>query len=400
MSRREILFLAHRIPYPPDKGDKIRSWRLLRHLWDQYDVHLAAFVDDRADFAHEETLKACCKSVNLIALNPMIATCRSAIGFVKSEALSLSYYHDRKMRTVVDKLRKRPLAAEIVFSSTMAQYVDIQVKDRPRVIDFCDADSEKFSEYAEGASSLMRLVYGREGQKLAKAENEIANWADASFAITPSEAEYFNCRPLIENDVGWWSNGVDTDQFDAGIDLGRPQRAGDVVFTGAMDYRANVEAALEFVETTWPLVKRSAPDTSFAIVGANPVASLRALDGKDGIIVTGRVCTIQPWLRHAKLAIAPLRIGRGIQNKVLEAMAMAKPVVATHAAATGLLISPGQDILLADEPQDFASAILGLLSSESQRSQIGTAARARAINDYQWDVQLARFQERLDALIN
>lgn len=398
MSQKEVLFLAHRIPYPPDKGDKIRSWRLLSHLCDHYDVHLAAFVDDPADFRHEEKLKKYCRSVSLVRLAPSLAKIRSGAGFFKNEALSLSYYSDPKMREVVRELRKHPLAAEIVFSSTMAQYIETPVPGRPRIIDFCDADSEKFSEYAETTAGPMQWVYKREGIKLAQAENAIANWADASFAITPAEAERFNHRNEITTKVDWWSNGVDTDGFDPDKDSLLPARAAEIVFTGAMDYRANVQAAVGFVENTWPHVRAARPQTTFAIVGANPVAQLRALDGRDGIVVTGRVPEIQPWLRHAKLAIAPLQIGRGVQNKVLEAMAMAKSVVATPAAAIGLVVSPDKDIIIADHPDAFAKAILDLLESEQDRLKIGAAARKRVVTDYQWSAQLKRFQTVLDSL--
>ena len=397
-NRAEVLFLAHRIPYPPDKGDKIRSWRLLNFLLERHDVHLACFVDDAADMRHEARLASLCESVVLVPLRPLAARVKSLRGLATSEPLSLAYFRDARMRQAVERLRRRPLAAEIVFSSTMAQYVETPAPGRVRIVDFCDADSEKFAAYAETAGVPINWIYAREGRLLARAENEIANWADASFAITPEEAARFNERADVRRRVDWWSNGVDAGYFDPEADFSPIPRPADVVFTGAMDYRANIDAVLFFTANVWPAVRNAQPDASFAIVGARPASAVKALDGKDGVRVAGRVDDVRPWIGGAKLAVAPMRVARGVQNKVLEAMAMAKPVVATTEAAAGLLLAPGEDILVADKPKDFSDAVIQCLSDAQLSARIGAAARARVIADYQWVRQLARFGDALAAV--
>ncbi len=399
-ARREVLFLAHRIPYPPDKGDKIRSWRLLKFLAERFDVHLCCFVDDPDDFRHAQFLEDQCASATLIPLHSRWAQIRSARAFLGGGALSLDYYNDRAMTKAVRSIRRRPLAAEIVFSSTMAQYIEKPVPGRPRLVDFCDADSEKFIAYAGSAQFPMNAVYAREGRRLAKTETAIANWADASFAITGQEAEIFNRRVGAEKPVGWWSNGVDTDDFNPDAELKPVSEPAEIVFTGAMDYRANVEAALFFVREVWPLVREAAPDASFAIVGARPAASLKALHGRDGVRVTGRIDDIRPWIAGARLAVAPLRVARGLQNKVLEAMAMGRPVVATPTAATGIVAAPGEHLLIAETAQEQAAATLGLLRDQSQADRIGAAARAHVAATYRWDVQLSRFSDALEASLS
>jgi sugar transferase (PEP-CTERM/EpsH1 system associated) len=396
-ARPEILFLAHRIPYPPDKGDKIRSWRLLKHLTQTHAVHLACFVDDARDFAHANFLRSVCASATLIALNPMRAKAKSLSGYLSGEPLSMAYYRSKAMQQAIDGLRARPLAAEVVFSSSMAQYIAKPLPGRKRIIDFCDADSEKWLQYAQEASSPLRSVFAREGRLLARAETEIANWADASFAITPAEAALFNRRRGLKNQVAWWSNGVDTNYFDPTIAFDELPAAADVVFVGAMDYRANVEAATYFAEAVWPQVVKSAPDARFAIVGANPVRQIRMLDGKNRISVTGRVDDVRPWLGEAKIVVAPLRVARGIQNKVLEAMAMARPVVATTAAATGLGVTPGEDIVIADDAAVMAQETLSLLGDCDKRHRLGVAARRMVRERYRWDEQLKRFDLALGA---
>lgn len=392
--KSEVLFLAHRIPFPPDKGDKIRSWRLFRHLAERYDVHLACFVDDARDMAHTEFLRGMCKSAAFVRLYPKAATLKSGLGLLSGKALSVAYYDHPAMRRAVEAMRARPLAAEIVFSSTMAQYVEDPIACRARLVDFCDADSEKWGEYAQDAGQPMNAVYGREARFLTAAENEIANWADVSFAITPAEAILFNRRPAIRKDVRWFSNGVDTDYFDPDASC-EPVEGADVAFTGAMDYRANVEAVLSFAETVWPRIREAAPQARFAVVGARPVKKILALDGKNGVIVTGRVDDVRPWLKSARAVVAPLQVARGLQNKVLEAMAMGKPVVATRAAATGILCTPGENMLIADDPDAMAAAVVSLVNDPAQAARLGGAARALCLEAYQWSKQLQRFDAAL-----
>ncbi len=393
----EILFLAHRIPYPPDKGDKIRSWRLLQHLTQTYAVHLACFVDEPDDFSHAEFLRSVCASATLIALNPTAAKAKSVSGFFNREPLSIAYYRSKKMQQAVDALRARPLVAEVVFSSTMAQYIEKPLPGRKRIVDFCDADSEKWLQYAQDATAPLRSIFAREGRLLAGAETDIANWTDASFAITPAEAGLFNRRRGLDNQVAWWSNGVNTDYFAPAVEFDELPAPADVVFVGAMDYRANVEAATYFAKAVWPQIVKAAPDGRFAIVGANPVRQIRALGGKNQISITGRVDDVRPWLGQAKIVVAPLRVARGIQNKVLEAMAMARPVVATTAAATGLGVTPGEDILIADKADIMTQEILSLLGDSDKRHRLGVAARRMVSAHYRWSDQLKRFDTALGA---
>ena len=392
--RPQALFLAHRIPYPPDKGDKIRSWRLLSHLAERYRVHLVCFADDAEDFQHQEFLASRLESVHIAPLKPATARLKSARGFMSGRPLSVEYFFDGRVKKIVDNLRALPLNLEVVFSSAMAQYVEAPIGDRPRIIDFCDADSEKFVEYAESATWPMSGIYAREGRLLAALETEIANWADHSFAITPDEAAIFNNRPALNRPVDWWSNGVDTDYFDADTVNAKADHEKDIVFVGAMDYRANVEAVESFVASTWPLVRKSAPDATFAIVGRNPTRSVMRLNDVDGVIVTGAVDDVRPWVKGAKIAIAPLRVARGIQNKVLEAMAMAAPVVATPQAMTGIEHDE-EAVCICSEPSQMSEAILALLAMPERRSRMGTLARQSVLRRYSWSACLNRFDTAL-----
>ena len=396
MTPPEILFLSHRIPYPPDKGDKIRSWAWLKHLSSRFRVHLACFVDDPRDFVHREFLSTICETVELVPLSPRWSRLKSLRALAAGAPLSFHYFNDQRMRAAVASARARPLAMEFAFSSAMAPFIEAPVSGRKRIVDFCDADAEKWTQYASSAPPMLAQLYAREGRRLAEAETRIANWADASFAISSEEADVFNRRASIGSPVKVLPNGVDADFF-APANAAKAQKEIDIVFTGAMDYRANVEGVLSFVRSVWPLVRASRPGVSFAIVGANPVREILALNGENGVTVTGRVEDVRPWLANAKLVVAPLQVARGVQNKVLEAMAMAKPVVASEEAMTGIA-APSSAAVTESDPREMADQILALLSDPENRDSIGGAARAFVLRNFSWQAALATLDATLDEL--
>jgi sugar transferase (PEP-CTERM/EpsH1 system associated) len=298
------------------------------------------------------------------------------------------------MRAFVAKARARGLAAEVVISSAMAQYV-AEPSGAPRIVDFCDSDAEKWRAYAQGASGPMRALYALEARRLAAAETAIANWADAAFAASEAEAAIFNAREGIVRKVLWFGNGVETDEFSPRKDYPRPADAGEVVFVGVMDYRPNVEGVLWFTDDVWPRVRLDAPGARFAIVGARPVRRVRALAGRDGVNVTGAVADVRPFLTHARVAVAPLAIARGVANKVIEAMAMGLPVVMTEAANCGVGARVGEAVV-ATGAEAFAEAVAGLLRDPVRAQAIGAAARARMTADFSWERRLAPFEEAVE----
>lgn len=396
-ARREVLFLAHRIPYPPDKGDKIRSFRILEALSRRFDVRLAAFVDDPEDFQHAAHLQTFCSCVSLAPLDPRAARLRSLAGLARGEALTFPYYRDRRMESAVKAARARPLAAEIAFSSSMAPYL-AKHAGRPRIVDLCDADSEKWRQYADEAKGPMRAVYAREARRLRKAERTIVGWADAAFAVSAAEAALFDAPE--ERKVDWFGNGVDADYFDPSVCGPAPGDAGDVVFIGAMDYRANVKAAAWFADAVWPIVRASAPHATCALVGSKPAQEVRALAARPGVRVTGRVDDVRPYLAAARVVVAPLQVARGVQNKVLEALAMARPLVATTGAATGVEIEERAHFRAADGAKDFAAAVIDLLHDPAAAAAMGARGRHRMLERHSWTAQLARFDAALDRLID
>jgi sugar transferase (PEP-CTERM/EpsH1 system associated) len=389
-----LLFLAHRLPYPPNKGDKIRSWHLLKHLSQRYHVHLATFVDDEHDWQYVDTVRALCKETYIGRLQPRAARVRSLAGLLNGEPLTLAYYRDASMKAWVDKLLERhPVERFLVFSSAMAQFVP-EHAEGTRVIDFVDIDSDKWAQYAVNKRWPASMVYSREARRLLHYERNIAGRFDASLFVSDAEAALFRqMAPEHAAKISHFANGVDTEYFSPAHAMANPYKQGEaaIVFTGAMDYWPNVDAVEWFATDVFPHIRAQRRDAVFYIVGSKPTTQVQSLERIDGVRVTGRVEDVRPYLAHARCAVAPLRIARGIQNKVLEAMAMAKTTFVTDQALEGIAAEPGRHLVLANERAEFVRAIVAELDQADPR--MGTAARELAVGKYGWTSNLARVDQ-------
>ncbi len=392
-----LLLLIHRMPYPPNKGDKIRSYHLLKHLAQRYRVHLGTFIDDADDWQHVPRVQALCASSHFARLNPTLARVRSLGALLGNRSLSLDYYQDAGMHEWVARtMRAHAIGKIVVFSSPMAQYAAPYPAAR-RVVDFCDVDSDKWRQYAEKKSWPMSALYGHEARQLLAYERKVARETDAALFVSEPEAALFRqLAPESAPKIGFFNNGVDTDYFSPERDYARPYAAGEraVVFTGAMDYWPNIDAVQWFAAEVFPQLRARFADVRFYIVGARPSAAVQALAQLPGVVVTGTVPDVRPYIAHAAVAVAPLRIARGIQNKVLEAMAMAVPVVVSPQALEGIEAIPGTDLVLAADAAAFVAAVAALLTEAD--GALGPAARAKVEQSYSWPANLARIEARLE----
>jgi len=385
-----LLFLCHRIPYPPNKGDKIRSWNLLRYLCEHYSVYLGTFVDDAEDWQHRAKVEEICADCCFVGLTPHLAKLNSLSAFVTGHALSLPYYRSRRLRHWVrNAVGEQQIRRVMVYSSAMAQYaLDPRLDFERRVIDFVDIDSDKWRQYAETARWPMSWIYRREADYLFRYEQHVAHAFDACLFVSSAEAELFRqLAPALARNVGHYNNGVDTDYFRPDADLPNPYPEGSeaLVFTGAMDYWPNVDAVKWFVEHVFPRIRSERSRTRFYIVGGKPAEAVRAL-ASEAVVVTGRVDDVRPYLQHALAAVAPMRIARGIQNKVLEGMAMARPVIVSPQGLEGIEASPGIEVLLADHAEEFADLVLKACAGTWP--DMGRAARERVQADFVWEHNL------------
>lgn len=390
-----LLFLAHRIPFPPNKGDKIRSFHLLRHLSTRYAIHLGAFVDDPDDWQYQDALKPYCASIRLLPLHPGRAKLASLTGMLTGEALTLPYYRSRELKRWAQDLAEHGTVTRgLAFSSAMAQFMPAGLARR--VLDMVDVDSDKWMQYAPTQRWPLSWVYAREARKLAEWEARVAQDFDATLLVSEDEAALLKQRvPQARNKINAFENGVDADYFSPARDYPNPYPSGvkSVVFTGAMDYWPNVDAVAWFAERIFPAVREAAPNAQFTIVGSRPTEAVLALARQPGVVVTGSVADVRPWIAHATCAVAPLRIARGVQNKVLEAMAMARPVIASAQAAEGIRAEAGRDYILARGEADFAGAVLDQLKVAASAVQ----ARERILENYDWSRNLSMVDPLFDA---
>lgn len=395
-----LLFLTQRIPYPPTKGEKIRTLQILHHLRRSYDVHLGCLVDDPRDVEHIPTIRAFCADSHFALLDRRRARIACLRGLLTGEALSVTFYHDRGLaawtRRVLEEVRPEAI---FVCSSNMAPYVlDRRGRERVCVVDLADVDSEKWRAYAAHGRLPMRFVHAREAARTAVLEARIARECDWSTFVSAEEAALFaSLVPDRAERIRAVGSGVDHAYFDPALEFPPLYDVAprNYVFTGTMDYPPNVDAVIWFARNILPVIRRTDPDARFHVVGSSPSPEVARLAEIAGVFVTGRVADVRPYVAHATACVAPMRIARGIQNKVLEAMAMARPVVVTRDALTGIDAAPGREVLLADDPDEFAAACLAAARPESVA--IGQAARRRVLEDYVWAERLRGFDELLSA---
>lgn len=395
----EILFLSHRIPFPPDRGDKIRSHHVLRALAALAPVHVATFCDDAHDRAFEGEMAQVAASYRLITRSKSLPVA-GLEALATGRPLSLAAFHDRALEDYVRRvLAERLIDTIYVFSGQMAQYVPGDFAGRV-VADLVDVDSAKFEAYGARGRGFRSWMERREARLLHREEARICASADVTLLISRAEADLLRLRVGEQGSrVRAMGNGLDAAFFDPAAVAPEPRmlaHAGPrIVFTGQMDYAPNIEAATRAIDRIMPLVRGTCPDATLHIVGRNPPPSLTALSGRDGIEVWGRVDDIRPWLAAADVALVPLEIARGVQNKVLEAMAMALPVVLSPGAATGIEALDGRDFAIRDSDAAMAQAVVDIARAPDTAREIGRAARAWILGNASWEAALARLPEYL-----
>lgn len=395
--KEKLLYLCHRIPYPPNKGDKIAAFNLLKFLSEHYDVYLGCFIDDPNDQQFKEYVSKHCKEACFINLNPSFAKLKGLTAFYRNEPITLPYYKSNKLKQWVHEVvSHKGVRKAVLFSSCMAQYVTDRYSDLHSVMHFVDIDSDKWKQYAEKQQGIMRYVYWREHRMLERYEKEIANKLQVSCFVTEAETEMFKelVGSPVDKKVHTLSNGIDTNYFSPSANAIELQEAYElqsqnyIVFTGAMDYWANIDAVIWFVNRVWPQVKAEVPDSLFYIVGSSPDRRVLELQNTPGIIVTGRVHDVRPYIKNAKACVAPMQIARGIQNKILEALAMAKPVAASYLGMEGIEGTEEirkEHLLISDDSSEITRWTVSHLSGPAQHSN---NSRTWMQNHYSWAARL------------
>jgi polysaccharide biosynthesis protein PslH len=380
--RPEILYVAHRLPYPPDKGDRIRTFHVLRSLSDRAAVHLACLADEEPDESAVAVLRRYCERVAVVRLGRVTRGGRALASLAIGRTATEGAFDAPGLRGVLRLwARETRFRAALASSSGVARYLRIEeLRGVPAVVDLMDVDSQKWLDYASATRGPRAWLYRTEGRRMRRLESGLSDHASALTLVTEAEAEiYRRFRP--DGPVHAIPNGVDQDYF-------RPdprQAEGGCVFVGALDYRPNVDGACWFCREAWPGVLGRSPGTWVSLVGRRPAPEVCRLARLDGVKVIGEVPDVRPFLAAAAVALAPLRIARGVQNKVLEALAMGKAIVASPQALEGLGVVPGVHLLVASTAQEWSDAVAHLLGAPEVRRRLGAEGRRFVEANHHWD---------------
>jgi sugar transferase (PEP-CTERM/EpsH1 system associated) len=393
--KRNLIFISHRIPWPLNKGEKIRGWNVIQHLRREFDVHLGCVVDDPADMAHADRLREACASVGAFPIDRTRQKIRALLHARPGKPLMPDFYYSPALhRWVNETMARVEMDIVYIYSVAMGPYA-LRLK-RPQlglprlILDAQDIDSEKWTEYAATARLPMRAVWAREGRTLLAYERMAAARCDATFFVSEPEARRFmELAPEVAAKTDWVENGVDLERFSPALEFASPFTGGvPFVFTGNMDYWPNADAVIWFANEVMPRLRAAVPAAEFWVVGANPGPSVQALAALPGVHVTGRVPDTRPYVAHAAACVCPLRIARGIQNKVLEGMAMGRPVIASPAAFEGVRAEAGRDLLVAEGVDGFLAAIDAVLAGV--HAGLGERGRAAMVAGYAWPQVMRR----------
>ena len=383
---KRLLFIAHRVPYPPDKGDRLRAFHEIKALSEHFHITLAALAHGRGDHQAAGALAQWCEKVIVAPAGGTLGLIRGALCLLTGGSVTEGYFSSRRLRKLIAaEAARESFDLVVAYSSSTLPYA-LAAPAAARMIDLVDVDSAKWASYADEAPWPVSWLYRREASGVRALERQAVEHCDAVLLVSEAETA---ALPSAGEQVVAIGNGVDTEFFAPGaaapVDRGRP----GLVFTGQMDYRPNVDGVCWFVRHVWPQLRRDLPDLTFTVVGRNPARAVRQLAKLPGVEVTGPVADVRPYLAAADAAICPLRIARGVQNKVLEAMAMGRAVVASPPALEGLDVEVGREVLQADTPAQWQSAIRDIVADEALRSRLGRSARARIEAKYQWASRMA-----------
>ncbi|QEL17214.1 TIGR03087 family PEP-CTERM/XrtA system glycosyltransferase [Limnoglobus roseus] len=392
--RPRLLYLTHRVPFPPDKGDRIRNYHLLRQLSHRFRVSLGCLADEPvSDETHRE-LRGLCEQVAVVPQSRFGRLAGAGRSFLTGGSLSEGAFSNRELaRTAEAWHAQSPFATAVVSATSLIPYLRRPaLRGVPAFVDVVDVDSRKWDDFAATARFPKSLLFRLEGSRVRKLEADLPKWAAAASLVSRAEADIFE-EVAGRGTATVATNGVDLDYFQPTPTPVKPVAA----FVGALDYLPNVDAAVWFAREVWPAIHQSRPDAEFWLIGRKPTAEVRTLADLPGVKLIGQVPDVRPHLAEAAVAVVPMRLSRGLQNKVLEALAMGKATVVAPPALAALKAEPGRHLLKATTPDEWAAAVLALLGDAAHREQLGRAGRTFVEEHHHWDRCLQPLVEKIAA---
>ena len=397
----KILVIAQRVPFPPNKGEKLRTYYQVKYLVEKgHDVEIIAPLEQSSD-NNNALLLTDKLGVKVHLYNIGNRKVKLLAGLFRKQSLSVANFYSRQMQKGIDDLiETQVFDAVLCTASSVAEYVfnsqSIQ-KKRERLtllMDFMDLDSDKWRQYSLNSNPLMRWVYAREAVLLAAYESKIHQYFNHCFFVSEQEVELFSKQLTVENSASAIGNGIDFSEFKP-VSLASKPEGCNLLFTGVMDYAPNVDAVVWFVEKVWPSILAVKPDAHFTIAGMRPTARVQQLTEYQGVEVTGFVEDIMPYFNRAHIFVAPFRIARGVQNKVLQAFACGLPTVCTEMGAEGINCEHEQHLLVANSADSFSKAVLRLNDDHELAQKLGAAAHNLMVAEYAWESKLSKLEPLL-----
>jgi sugar transferase (PEP-CTERM/EpsH1 system associated) len=390
--RPTILYLAHRLPYPPDKGDRLRTYHILRFLSQAAGIHLASLADEPFGVDSRARLSSVCERVEIVSLEKLLRPLRAAGSFFLGRTVSEGAFASSRLRSLIREWAGTTRYHGVVASaSSLAPYLQLpELRGVPLFVDMMDVDSRKWFDFAGSKFGPRAVLFRAEGRRLRRLEQQLGTLCKAVVVVSQGEADIY--RQNGGRGVHVVPNGVDLNYFLPQGDLLTEPRC---IFVGALNYQPNIQGIRWFCREVWPNVVRQRPNARLSIVGRRPSPEVRELGSLPGVDVIGQVPDVRPYLARARVAVAPLQIAPGIQNKVLEGLAMGKAVVASPASALGLAVEPGIELLVAAAPDEWAQSICKLMDDESWARRLGEAGRRYVEEHHRWEKCLEPLKEIL-----
>jgi len=378
-----VLYLTHRLPHPPDKGDRIRNFHVLRELANIARVTLVSLADEPVSEDSAQKLRGLCDTLEIVPASGKRRWLRAGRSLLTGGSLSEGLFAEPALDATIRRLSAiQSWDASLVSASSLAPYLARHgLPGQPRFVDLVDVDSQKWFDYADAASGPKHWLYTLEGHRVRRLEQWIAEWATATTIVSPAECDVFDgfTRPGAGTVA---TNGVDLDYFQPQPEVQTVQAC---AFVGALDYVPNIDGAIWFANDIWPAIRQRLPQAEFWIIGRKPTTAVLRLGSLAGVKVVGPVPDVRPYVARAALAVCPIRIARGLQNKVLEAMALGKPTLAAPAAIRALKAVPGKHLLSPATEGEWVSAVCELFTDTARQLELGLAARRFVEVHHHWD---------------